>query len=103
MPSRAGSTVTMQTREHRRRRPRAALNGPALLAVIFLFAIAPDSRAQREPIETIRVDSDLVDLQVSVINHDRLMPTAALQQSDFRVFEDGTPQEVGFFEARDAP
>lgn len=93
----------MQTREQRRRPLRAGSNGPALLAVIFLFVVAANCRAQSEPIETIRVDSDLVDLQVSVINHDPLKPTAPLQLNDFRVFEDGTPQEVGFFEARDAP
>jgi len=71
-----------------------------LLVVLFVSI----SVAQTvEPLETIRVDSDLVDLKVSVLG---LSPTAAatpLQQKDFVVLEDGLPQEITFFAASDAP
>lgn len=56
-----------------------------------------------EPLETIRVDSDLVDLKVSVISLKANAPTVALEQKDFVVFEDGTPQDISFFAAADSP
>lgn len=58
--------------------------------------------AQQDPIETIRIDSDLVDLKVSVLG----APNAGvpmLQQKDFVVLEDGKPQDIAFFAAADAP
>ena len=56
-----------------------------------------------EPSETIRVDSDLVDLRVSVVRLNPNDPVSALQQKDFMVFEDGKPQEIVFFAGEDAP
>jgi VWFA-related protein len=56
-----------------------------------------------EPLETIRVDSDLVDLKVSVISLTANAPTVPLQQKDFLVLEDGTPQDISFFAAADSP
>jgi VWFA-related protein len=92
----------MQIKVCRRSEP-GALSSMLLLAVILLFNGAANCRGQTEAAETIRVDSDLVDLQVSVIRHDPSKPAVSLQQSDFRVFEDGAPQDVAFFEASDAP
>lgn len=56
-----------------------------------------------EPVETIRVDSDLVDLKVSVLSLNPQNPPAELQQKDFLVLEDGKPQEILLFEAAEAP
>jgi VWFA-related protein len=56
-----------------------------------------------EPSETIRVDSDLVDLRVSVVRLNPNDPVSTLQQKDFMVFEDGRPQEIVFFAGEDAP
>ena len=56
-----------------------------------------------EPAETIRVDSDLVDLKVSVVSLNPQNPSAELQQKDFLVLEDGTPQDIAFFAAADTP
>jgi VWFA-related protein len=56
----------------------------------------------QDPIETVRIDSDLVDLQVSVIGAANT-PVPMLQQKDFVVLEDGVPQEISFFAAADAP
>ncbi|HLE64030.1 MAG TPA: hypothetical protein VI750_12855, partial [Pyrinomonadaceae bacterium] len=47
-----------------------------------------------EPLETIRVESDLVDLKVSVISLKADVPPLQLEQKDFRVLEDGTPQDI---------
>jgi Ca-activated chloride channel family protein len=76
----------------------------ALLSLLVLFSAAVYSVAQTaDPVETIRVDSDLVDLQVNVLNHDASRLAARLQPQDFLVFEDGVPQEITFFAAADAP
>ncbi len=56
-----------------------------------------------EPVETIRVESELVDLKVSVVNLNPQNPTTELRQQDFLVLEDGKPQEISFFAAADAP
>jgi len=56
-----------------------------------------------EPTETIRVDSDLVDLRVSVVRLNPNNPISPLEQKDFVVYEDGKPQEIVFFAGEDAP
>ena len=56
-----------------------------------------------EPTEVIRVDSDLVDLKVSVLRLNPANEITELQQSDFLVLEDGKPQEITFFAGEDAP
>jgi VWFA-related protein len=56
-----------------------------------------------EPVETIRVDADLVDLKVSVVSLNPQNPSPGLQQKDFVVLEDGNPQDISFFAAADAP
>ncbi len=53
--------------------------------------------------DTLRIDSDLVNLQVSVLSHNPLQHPTNLQQRDFRVLDDGSPQEITFFETTDAP
>ena len=73
-------------------------------AVVILLALAVSAFAQTaDPADTIRIDSDLVNLQVSVLSHDPLKPATFLQQRDFQVFDDGRPQEISFFGAADAP
>ena len=56
-----------------------------------------------EPIETIRIDTDLVNLNVSVFNRKSAPNTTALQQKDFAVFENGSPQEILFFASSETP
>jgi len=57
----------------------------------------------QDPVETIRIESDLVDLKVSVLGASPLSPTPLLEQKDFAVLEDGKPQDIVFFAAADAP
>jgi VWFA-related protein len=75
------------------------------VAVICGLALVPGlSWAQTtEPAEVIRVDSDLVDLKVSVLRLNTLSPVAELQPSDFLILEDGKPQEISFFAGEDEP
>ena len=56
-----------------------------------------------EPLETVKVDSDLVDLKVSVLGFSPSATVSQLQLKDFVVLEDGAPQEISFFAASDAP
>ena len=77
---------------------------PATCLVLLALLFGSVSGQSQDPIETIRIDSDLVDLKVSVIGAAKtaaLVP--ALEQKDFTVLEDGAPQEISFFAAADAP
>src|SRR5712691_6454940 len=56
-----------------------------------------------DPGETIRIDADLVDLNVSVFSRDRARPSGNLTQKDFAVFENGAPQEIAFFASAETP
>jgi len=66
---------------------------------LMLTAVAQTS----EPADTIRIDSDLVNLNVSVFNRNARQPTATLQQSDFVVFENGVRQPISFFASAESP
>ena len=71
-------------------------------SIIPLFLLATPARAQ-EPSEIVRIESDLVDLKVSVITRNSNSPAPLLTQKDFTILEDGTPQEISFFAAADTP
>jgi Ca-activated chloride channel family protein len=73
-----------------------------VLASLLVMAMANVSRSQ-DPIETIRIDSDLVDLKVSILNSSKSAASSLLEQKDFLVLEDGRPQDIAFFAAADAP
>jgi VWFA-related protein len=73
------------------------------LFVILLLAGPGTCQAQTDDPDTLRVDSNLVDLQVSVLSHDQSRIPVSLRQEDFVVTEDGTPQELAFFASADAP
>jgi Ca-activated chloride channel family protein len=75
----------------------------SLLLAIFISYPKTCIAQTGEPTETIRVDSDLVDLRVSVFRLNPDSPVSALQQKDFLVLEDGKPQEIVFFAGEDAP
>ena len=56
-----------------------------------------------EALDTIRIDTDLVNLNVSVVNRKAASGASHLEQKDFAVFENGAPQEISFFASVDAP
>jgi Ca-activated chloride channel family protein len=75
-----------------------------LLGIVMAISSGQASFAQTaEPTEIIRVDSDLVDLKVSVVRLNPENAVSDLQQKDFLVLEDGKPQEIVFFAGEDAP
>jgi Ca-activated chloride channel family protein len=65
----------------------------------------PTTVAQQSPdgVETIRVDTELVDLNVQVFGRDARLPVGELQQKDFRIFENGVEQEIKFFASAATP
>jgi VWFA-related protein len=80
------------------------LSRSRILSLFFVLLLPLAGLAQTpEPIETIRVEAELVDLKVSVVNLNPQNPSTELQQKDFRVLEDGTPQEISFFATADTP
>ena len=73
-----------------------------LVAVACLYPLPV--RAQTDEVgDTIRVDTELVDLNVSVFNRDPARAVGQLEQKDFAVLEDGTSQEVVFFASAATP
>ena len=56
-----------------------------------------------DEIETIRVDTELVDLNISVFSRDTQHPVGELQQKDFAVIENGAPEEISFFASASTP
>jgi VWFA-related protein len=71
-----------------------------LVLVLCAVVVAQDPP---ESVETVRIDSDLVDLKVSVLGFPPNTPPPLLDQKDFVVKEDGVPQEISFFAAADTP
>jgi VWFA-related protein len=80
----------------------------SVLAVGFLLLTAhcPLLTAQAqtpEPTDTVRIDTDLVNVSVSVFSRHSSSPRSALEQKDFAIFENGEPQEISFFAAAETP
>jgi VWFA-related protein len=83
-------------------RPRISRN--RILATLALLLVPIACLGQTpEAVETIRVESDLVDLKVSVLSLNPQNPSPELRQRDFLVLEDGKPQDISFFAAADTP
>src|SRR2546423_1737735 len=77
---------------------------PLLLLVSVACCYPSSVRAQTEVSDdTIRVDTELVDLNVSVFNRDPAHAVGQLEQKDFVVLENGEPQEVVFFASASTP
>jgi len=89
-----------------RRRQLWPLRASFVIAWLLLFAscLVPALRAQTpEPTDTVRSDTDLVNVSVSVFSRRSSLPKSALEQKDFAVFENGEPQEISFFAAAETP
>jgi Ca-activated chloride channel homolog len=74
--------------------------------IFFLLVVLTISAAHacygQDTWETVRIESDLVDLKVSVLGLNPQGPALLLEKKDFQIFEDGAPQEITFFAAADA-
>ena len=72
----------------------------ALLLVVFDVGASAQTT---ETIETVSINADLVDLNVSVFSRDPKTPVGDLQQKDFVVLENGQPEEISFFASSNSP
>jgi VWFA-related protein len=73
-----------------------------LLLIAMSVLTSAVARAQ-DGVETIRIDSGLVDLRVNVLGFSPLEQPVLLDRSEFKILEDGVAQEISFFEAADEP
>ena len=53
--------------------------------------------------DVVRVDTELVTMNVSVIDRGTNRGLTGLGEKDFKLFEDGSPQEIAHFESANAP
>jgi VWFA-related protein len=97
----------MQTKEQRsaglKQLSRNGIVGLLFCLLVPAACLGQSPSTGSDPVETIRVESDLVDLKVSVVSLNPQNPSPELLQKDFVVFEDGKPQDIAFFAAADAP
>ena len=71
-----------------------------LTAYCSLLTVSAQSA---EPADVIRIDTDLVNLNVSVFNRKSAANTIALEQKDFAVLDDGATQDISFFASGESP
>ena len=55
-----------------------------------------------DPVDVVTIDTDLVNLNVSVFDH-KSSKLKMLDQKDFAIFDNGAPQDISFFAAADTP
>src|SRR5260221_9173886 len=85
-----------------RQAPVHIVSAVPMIAVASVGVHGAAAPSVQEPPQVFRGQSDLVVLQVAV--HDgRAVPVANLTQAEFRVFEDGAPQDIRFFISEDRP
>ena len=78
----------------------------ALAAVVLLTAqgaLLTVAAQSPEPSDVLRIDTDLVTLNVSVFNRAASLAPITLQQKDFAVLDEGAQQEISFFESGETP
>jgi Ca-activated chloride channel homolog len=74
-----------------------------LTSTVLVLILVAGVVVSQDPIDTVRIDSDLVDLRVSVLGFAPNVAVPLLDMKDFVVLEDGVPQEISFFQAADTP
>lgn len=74
-----------------------------LWMILLALAVTVSVQAQQDtPLETIKIDTNLVVLRVAV-NDQQGRAAMSLKQDSFKVYEDGIEQQVGFFSSEESP
>ena len=74
-----------------------------LWLILFALAMTASVEAQQDsPLDTIKIDTNLVVLRVAV-NDQQGRAAMSLKQGAFKVYEDGVEQQIGFFSAEESP
>jgi Ca-activated chloride channel family protein len=74
-----------------------------LLGLSLVLASTSVRGQTAEDHETVKINSDLVNLNISVFSRKPGERVQELKQSDFAVTDDGEPQEISFFASTSAP
>ena len=90
------AVVEAQTTERNRQVPTATPTPPAAKTP------SPSPTPVEEKEEIITVDTELVNLNVRVVDRNN-RPINNLQQSEFKIFEDNVPQQIEFFSKSEVP
>src|SRR5512138_1493545 len=73
------------------------------LAILLASMVIVRAHAQQNsPLETIRIDTNLVVLRIAV-NDKQGRAIQNLKQGAFKVYEDGVEQQVNFFSSEESP
>lgn len=64
--------------------------------------VSPSPQKPNEEDEVVKVETELVNLNVRVVDRNS-RPVGALKQSEFKIFEDGVPQRIEFFSQSEVP
>ncbi len=76
---------------------------PIFVLLLTAHGLLPIAAAQSpEPVDIVKVDTDLVNLNVSIFNRTPSI-LATLAQRDFAVLDNGSPQEISFFQSSESP
>ena len=71
--------------------------------LLAAWCILPTAFGQSsEPVDVVKIDTNLVNLNVSVFDHKSRNPKM-LEQKDFTIYDNGAPQEISFFASADSP
>src|SRR5215217_5958357 len=81
---------------------KAAINGPSDVTVSATPTPSPTPKKIVEEEGVIRVDTELVNINVRVIDRNS-RPVGGLKRSDFTVTEDGVTQEIEYFSQSEVP
>jgi Ca-activated chloride channel family protein len=78
-------------------------NRRLLWMILLAVAVTVSVQAQQDtPLETIKIDTNLVVLRVAV-NDQQGRAAMSLKQNAFKVYEDGVEQQIGVFSSEESP
>ena len=75
---------------------------PVPVTVPTPIIVKPSPKPTETPDEIIKIDTELVNLNVRVVDRNN-RPINNLQQGDFKILEDGVPQQIDFFSKSEVP
>lgn len=74
-----------------------------LWTILFALSAVASAQAQQDaPLDTIRIDTNLVVLRIAV-NDQQGRAAMSLKQNAFKVYEDGVEQQIGVFSSEESP
>lgn len=78
-------------------------NKRLLWLIPVVLSVTASAQAQQDaPLDTIRIDTNLVVLRIAV-NDQQGRAAMSLKQNAFKVYEDGVEQQIGFFSSEESP